>query len=131
GIGKRLLPQSSQQKKPEWLHLGSRPITVDDDDHTLEKANKLNTRTTYLCVGCGTLMDSPSGACATKCTNRSLREARLIKTQGDRAARCLSCGALGAHTLRRFESGNDACCCRGHSSVPGPARRHQRPDRRP
>src|SRR5699024_10588633 len=83
-------------------------ITVDDDDHTLEKANKLNTRTTYLCVGCGTLMDSPSGACATKCTNRSLREARLIKTQGDRAARCLSCGALGAHTLRRFESGNDA-----------------------
>lgn len=108
GNGARLLPQSSQHKTPEWLHLGSTPITIDDDDHTLESANKLNTRTAYLCVGCGTLADSPSAACAIACADRSLREVRLIKTRGDRAARCLSCGALGTHTLRRFESGNDA-----------------------
>ena len=108
GTGARLLPQASPQKTPEWLHLGGTPITVDDDDHTLESANELNTRTAYLCVGCGTLADSPSGTCAITCADRSLREVRLIKTQGDRAARCLNCGALGTHTLRRFESGNEA-----------------------
>ncbi|WP_067599208.1 DEAD/DEAH box helicase [Nocardiopsis listeri] len=108
GRGERLLPQTSRQKKPEWLHLGGTPITVDDDDDTLEKASRVSTRNAYLCVGCGSLLGSPSGSCAIECPDRSLREVRLIKTQGDRAARCLNCGALGTHTLRRFESGNDA-----------------------
>ncbi|WP_433700863.1 DEAD/DEAH box helicase [Nocardiopsis sp. CA-288880] len=108
GSGLRLLPQSPHQKAPDWLHLGSTPITLDDDDDTLEAPHKINPQTRYLCVGCGTLSESPTGACAVECTDRSLREGRLIKTRGDRAARCLSCGALGTHTLRRFESGNDA-----------------------
>ncbi|AFR06526.1 DEAD/DEAH box helicase [Nocardiopsis alba] len=108
GSKSRLLPQSPHQKAPDWLHLGNTPITLDDDDDTLEIAPKVTPQSRYLCAGCGTLTDSPTGACAVSCERRSLREVRLIRTRGDKAARCLNCGALGRHTLRRFESGNEA-----------------------
>ncbi|MEE2038753.1 DEAD/DEAH box helicase [Nocardiopsis sp. CT-R113] len=108
GTGLRLLPPGSRQKTPEWLHMGTAPITLDDDDDTLEIGHKPNPQSRYLCAGCGTLSDSPGGACAVTCPDRSLREVRLIRTRGDRADRCLNCGALGSSTLRRFESGHDA-----------------------
>ncbi|WP_047869771.1 DEAD/DEAH box helicase [Nocardiopsis sp. RV163] len=108
GAGERLVPPAARHKSPEWLHLGTNPIALDDDDDTLEETTKVNPQERYLCTGCGTLAPSPATPCAVTCRQRSLRQVRLIRTRGDRAARCLNCGALGESTLRRFESGHDA-----------------------
>jgi ATP-dependent helicase YprA (DUF1998 family) len=108
GSGFRLRPRRSPKEKVHWVHLGTAPIVVDDDDQTLEAGRELKAEPRFLCTGCGSLSPAPTVACAGSCSNRKLMEVRLLGTLNDRPSGCLNCGARGAGTVRGFESGNDA-----------------------
>ncbi|MFD0801756.1 DEAD/DEAH box helicase, partial [Streptomonospora algeriensis] len=104
----RLRPQRTPKDPVQWLHLGTAPMAVDDDDDTLEGAGEQKTETRHLCTGCGTVSASESKPCPASCTGRSLLAVRLLKNGSGTTEACLNCGARGCDTLRRFESGNEA-----------------------
>ncbi|WP_160050509.1 DEAD/DEAH box helicase [Nocardiopsis sp. FR4] len=110
GRGRRLVPQRSPKDPAEWFYLGTAPTTVDDDDDTLEDPGDHRAEPRFLCTGCGTVSDTADGSCAVTCRGRSVRPVRVIrsKSRNPDTAPCLRCGARGAETLRRFQSGNDA-----------------------
>jgi ATP-dependent helicase YprA (DUF1998 family) len=110
GRGRRLVPQRSPRDAAEWFYLGTAPTTVDDDDDTLEAPGDHRAEPRFLCTGCGTVSIEPNGSCAVPCPARAVRPVRVIKSKSRNpdTAPCLRCGARGAETLRRFQSGNDA-----------------------
>lgn len=103
-------PQQLSSDRRLWLLLGDNPVVADEDDETLEETSRtLDSSDAVLCAGCGGL----HAAQATACTQSSCRESHLLPvrkldTSQDTIQGCLACGARGAATVRRFESGGDA-----------------------
>ncbi|KUP97950.1 DEAD/DEAH box helicase [Thermobifida cellulosilytica] len=104
----RFLPQRRTQDQILWLHLGNTPITVDEDDDTLEEpAAQPTAKGNHLCVGCGAL-GTAARACLPGCPGRAARAVQELRSNNGRPSGCLSCGARGPDTVRRLESGNEA-----------------------
>jgi rubrerythrin len=103
-------PQEQPNDRRLWLLLGDRPVVADEDDETLEESAKtLDSTDAVLCATCGGLHPASSRACTRRsCGDTQLLPVRKLSTTQDTIQGCLACGARGAATVRRFESGGDA-----------------------
>ena len=103
-------PQQVASDRRLWLLVGDRPVLADEDDETLEEtSNALDSTDAVLCATCGGLHATTRTTCArSSCGQTQLLPVRRLTTSQDTIRGCLACGARGAATVRRFESGGDA-----------------------
>jgi hypothetical protein len=110
GHGFFFVPRLREDEQRTWLAVGATAADADEDDETLtEGVVDPSSAEAFLCVRCGGLHSAQTTVCAMDgCAETQLRPVRRLSTREDAPSACLTCGARGEATVRRFESGNEA-----------------------
>jgi ATP-dependent helicase YprA (DUF1998 family) len=104
------VPQLREDEQRTWLATDPRATDVDEDDETLaESVVDGSSADAFLCVRCGGLHTTVRAVCGRGgCAETDVRPVRRLKSNERTASACVTCGARGEATVRRFESGNEA-----------------------
>ncbi|MEV6493283.1 DEAD/DEAH box helicase, partial [Actinoplanes sp. NPDC051633] len=106
----RFVPRLRDNDRRTWLAVGEDMSAADEDDETLAaEVADADSDVAFLCVLCGALHATKRNSCGAQgCTETQLRPVRRLKNKEDSPPVCVTCGARGEATVRRFESGNEA-----------------------
>ena len=112
--GDRLVPVPRSDLNAAWFMLDpeaqSGSNVLDEDDAVLadDEGAGDTSQTTYLCVSCGLLHDSPTACSDAACGGAVPRPVQRLAATTSTKEKCGSCGRQAADLVRPFSTGNDA-----------------------